>query len=231
MMTAVSTSSLAKHSSVFCNLASALSISRDCCLSRPLASAAFLSNPKLYSGLLFLADFLATFGNDHLLFLQFSPLSLGHMHHESGSCLGFEHHHPHHILSTSPRPCIQQVCNKYLLNELSPPPCSYFSVYAFSSAGHPLPWMFLSAQPLPFCPSLCQHTHTPFPHSTSDVPAPHVVPSPTVPQSFGEAIPWMAPHRFRVRACLNLSAPPSQQLLYFSGVFDCQFSLIPLSSL
>lgn len=58
-----------------------------------------------------------------LLFLKFYLLlSLGHMHPESRSCFGFDHHHCHHILSTSTRQlCIGQALNKDLLDEACPP--------------------------------------------------------------------------------------------------------------
>lgn len=64
-MAAVSTSSPANHSLVFCNLASALWISSDGCLSKPLARAAFLPLPKAFLWAPFPHWLHAAFNNGH----------------------------------------------------------------------------------------------------------------------------------------------------------------------
>ena len=117
------------------------------------------------------------------LFLNFGLLllSLDHMSHESGRHLGLEHHRHHNTLGASKTLCIQQVLNEYLLKEPSPPSPSYLTTCPVSSAECPSLWVFLSAQALPFCPSLWRDICTPFPNVTNDVLAPHVGPSTAPP--------------------------------------------------
>lgn len=117
------------------------------------------------------------------LFLNFYLLlpSLDRMSYESGRCLGFEHHRHHNILGVSKMLCTQQGLNEYLLKEPGPPSPSYLTTCSVSSAECPSLWIFLSAQALPFCPSLWQDICTPFPNVTRDVLAPHVGPSTAPP--------------------------------------------------
>lgn len=123
-MAAVYTLSPIDHSAVFCDLASALSLLQWLSLRAPGHCRLLAKRKDLTWG-----SFSPLTSQQHLvmitfLFLKFYLLlSLGHMHQESGSCFGFDHHHYHHILRTSTRQlCIQQVLNKDLLGEACPPP-------------------------------------------------------------------------------------------------------------
>lgn len=121
------------------------------------------------------------------------------MSHESGSCLGFEHHSYHDILSISRMPCIRQVLGEYLWMNEPPPPLLLNHPLLFSCRT-----VLTAAVPqcsaiafLTFSLSRCLHT---FPHQPLTC-GPHVlVRLQCHLRSFVEAIPCMALHQCRVKS-------------------------------
>lgn len=90
--------------------------------------------------------------------------------------------------------------------------------------------MFLDAQAVPALPRF-ESTRTPLPGNPFH-PAPRAALSDSAASALQKPLlACRALQPFRVRACLNISAPPNQEPLLFAGIFGCQLPLTPLSIL